>query len=1241
MDGTASAAAVTVRGDFSGSRQSDTGAGNGRFNGRRVSEQGGRSQQNVFAGDFERVDRFAGPVRERRSLRSRLVSTIRSAIRLLNPLALMRRAPGREEAPRRMDPGGGSHPPGHAAGQRPAGVRRPPGGLAPAEQQGWRSASLQGGGQAARSADREGLPMDPDFLRRADEQAERVVQLLQTAQTRALGRDECQEVRRLVNLDDHHVPPRLLSKLGESMVTANRFDADMKKADRLLDRANKRVLTRLERQELRDLERSMKARVGSTLKEKRVWLEILAGSRQPSPLGAILADYMNYRFVDRGAILVERIMPRVRTALSVDPQAPGQRAEFVHPHRRGERTSGLRRRSNVVSLRPSPPIELQRFARVARHRDRDRVIVLDGDRVRALPESRIPPGHDCSQGAAAFKASLKTRFGSFSGGLNYLDSLEAEGKALRVGDVKQILASNQAIPGLTPGGVISEPSEMHLLLVGGGPRTSTQVAEEIRLLKKPAIRKDIESLEALGGKFTVRTTIVEKRGADSIGMGEAWNRDQEGSVNTGAEGWGYEERLRTYFRENRAALLEQMKDFPPTQAMFLAAFREADQSGTANPGGEVEGPRVNKAATLRFQEGLEEYKNFEALKQFADTDHWFRKRYRLEVVGDTEVTAVDASPPLGARVLTSSPTREDGFIEADLVRMNTGTTLGSPLTPEQDEVKERSYIGPMCRRKLRAFLDSKALLDERGRLKPGTRVLTGGSGLSLYDQLLVLGSFMDLTEIDESSPKGWKITEYAKRHHQGAILITSNNDGKWISPRHAHAPTWTQKLKPISNSREQHALFLHNQSEEIYMAWQDICVASIAAANGMTPAQVRHEGLNTQQLMDLQKAENTKHFNASPKEKTRTLYGARREAYLGTVLGMGLEPDPGKSVKALEEAAPLTYKGRWGYMIHRAQVCAITDPDAPISRNNQKLIAVHNERFQDVTASPAIIHSLAAELVDAGIARYVPGSYRDIAVAADGSPRALVFKDKTGAESLHDFFLVSPTFKLTDSPAEMSLQGQVEPLDAKAPQIARVGGNRLMRDPDKNPVNVESYSIAGKGIRRTDGSFVGTYAYDTNNRESAVQVAPGLAYRRLAIQLLAAAGRLDPVGEVETMYRDLYPAEDAYREEVESFRGDFESAMVKAALVRKAEELAGGDPEAFRSSYEIYARLADQPEILARLARVVYGNEDIRIPEFAPASRDRYFGRFVDAPDHIHEQVYMRALREARMTLGGQATLVA
>ena len=144
-------------------------------------------------------------------------------------------------------------------------------------------------------------------------------------------------------------------------------------------------------------------------------------------------------------------------------------------------------------------------------------------------------------------------------------------------------------------------------------------------------------------------------------------------------------------------------------------------------------------------------------------DELLQEIYKVEVVADTEAVGVDTSSPLRPNVSVKGAV--NGSIDADLVRLNTGTTLGSPLTEAQSEVMKHSYIGPMNRDDFTAFLRQRNLLDENGKLSPGTRVLTGGSGLSLYDQLLVLDRLMGLTEPDNTSPLGYRVSEAAKDQH--------------------------------------------------------------------------------------------------------------------------------------------------------------------------------------------------------------------------------------------------------------------------------------------------------------------------------------------------------------------------------------------------------------------------------------------------------------------------------------------
>ena len=742
----------------------------------------------------------------------------------------------------------------------------------------------------------------------------------------------------------------------------------------------------------------------------------------------------------------------------------------------------------------------------------------------------------------------------------------------------------------------------------------------------------------LGGTYDVRTTIVEKQGRDSIGMGVGWNRHQEGTVNTGAERWGYDNRMRHHLAKHRDDLEAGMKSNPVALAMLEKAFedtgtthlsKEEVLAGKTESSAMPNAPRVDRAATLRYQLGREEHDHFNAKVKEAAADDIVGKIYHLEVLADTEVTGIDVAKPLRPAVQLSAQHGTPQPVHADVVRLNTGTTVASPLKANQADVAAHSYVGPMSKEKLGAFLESKGLLDENGKLKPGTKVLTGGSSLSVYDQLLALDKFMGLMESDPASPYGYRITDEAKDSHKDSILITSATPGKWVPPRHTETPRWTQDLRPIAGAREQHALFLHNDGEEVYKAWDDIQVATVAAATGRTPKQVRVEGTTTEEVLAVQMKETEKHLKASGGESEKTLYGAKRQAALSTLLGYGMEPDLAAASAEMNEAAPLTFKGRAEYLIHRAQLRAITNPESPVSKNNRALISVGNQRMQEVLASPVLTHALAPQLMEAGIARYTPGSYGNI--NADGEARSLSFVDQKGEKTEHDFFLVSPTFQRSANPAERSLEGQVDPIDVTAPSVARVGQNRMLSRFDGAPLNVEDYGLSGRGVWGSEASLVGVYGPDVSNRESAVQVAPGLAYRRMAQQHLAAAGRLDPVGDVEAMYTDLYPDEEAYRNEVEAFKGNFDSAMEKAAYLRTVESRTNENPQLHLEFYE----KARTPEGRREIGRVAYEEERAQIEAFSPTGRDQYFSRFLDAPDHIHEQVYLRALSEAKLSLVG------
>ena len=167
------------------------------------------------------------------------------------------------------------------------------------------------------------LPCNPDLARRADLQADRVLQLLEFAQARSLDLDEAPEFHRLTELDSAYAPPQVLQELRNAAASAKSFDSKLERAVLLLQSAATGGLTHQQRLELIELQRTMKAEVGPPLLRCYDWHEQSAQSDPPSPAGKLLSRFFRMRFLDRGLELVEQVIPQIRRIASADPATPG------------------------------------------------------------------------------------------------------------------------------------------------------------------------------------------------------------------------------------------------------------------------------------------------------------------------------------------------------------------------------------------------------------------------------------------------------------------------------------------------------------------------------------------------------------------------------------------------------------------------------------------------------------------------------------------------------------------------------------------------------------------------------------------------------------------------------------------------------------------------------------------------------------------------------------------------------
>lgn len=814
----------------------------------------------------------------------------------------------------------------------------------------------------------------------------------------------------------------------------------------------------------------------------------------------------------------------------------------------------------------------------------------------------------------AFIASLENTYGRDSEFMRRLDvmalrNIRDAGKPLRTRHIRAIQNADPA-----------PRSKSRLVSIGGGPRGLSQASEELKFLKKH--EADFVALRRLGGNPCMTTTVIDRGKFDDFGRGAAWTEQNTvGTVNTGAES-GYEGRLLAYYRTHKDEILAELKEHPVARAMFRAALTEGEDGSIL----------IDRAALTRAIQGREEQEHFRNLLGILDDDE-LSGMYKLVLLPETEVTGIDISNPGVPEVKTGS-----GTLPADTVRLNTGTVSAPPLDPsKQQDVLKHSYIGPMDSEKVKEKLGAEGLLDEKGMLKPGAKILTGGSSLSLYDQLLTLHPVMDLFEEDETSMTGYKVTDAARVKHKDSILVTSNTPGKWVPPRHSHGLAWTQKLKPISGIKEQHALFLHGQGEEVHRAWQKIVEGSVAATTGRTPGQVRQENYSTGQLLEEAHNETRKHAEAlkvrGEAKPEHTLFGARRQGYISTLTGFGMEADLGEASREMYELAPHTFKGREGYLIFRAQLTGISEPGTAVAENNDDMVQTLNTRMQDIIASPFRVHEMMHMLKEAGIVRYTTGSYSDIKANTGDAHKALLFTDKQGETTKHDMFLVSPTFQRSADPVVRSLAGKVDPVHPEVPDYGKVGPHRMLQK-EGAPVHVEDYGLTGRGAR-VGRSTLGIFANDVSNRESAVTIAPGLAYRRFAQAAMETAGYDNPVAVVDDLYDKQLPSDAEYTKEVQKFEPHYNEGMRIARYLEIIEDEAGDNPDKYLELYNKgrteQGRLENGGTKYKEAIKPIKTGQDQPagvkkgIPVYEPQSREAYFKRYVDTPDAIHEMVYTKA----------------
>ena len=811
----------------------------------------------------------------------------------------------------------------------------------------------------------------------------------------------------------------------------------------------------------------------------------------------------------------------------------------------------------------------------------------------------------------------------------------------------------------------SEPVQMmRLVYVGAGPRSTSHIRAEIDFIAERI--KDFESLANAGANYNIRSTVIDQAPRSNFGRGYAWNNRQGvGNVNSGGEASSYEQLAAKYkeVTQNEEGMQRSLYENPVGHSNIELGVRST--AIMADP----EHPYMERSVLSRQHQGEQEAQHFDERVEYARKN--LSKYYTVELIPDTTVTGVDISSDPKRPVAEIGP---GDPVTSDMMRLVTGTIPQEPV--RNKDVLNRTYCDWMNQDDLHEFFNQLGLIGGNGKLRPGVKLLVGGSGLSTLDELIALSGekVMDLVEpvldssgekMDPESITGYQVKERARSDYRGAIRIVSFRKLKLIEPRHSTSPEWESETEPLGNTEELHALFLHNQGEQVFEDWMTIMIASIARALNTVPDDVinkviktatGYEKLETTEQLAAKHYQETEQYGevfrqaemaTDPRERKRLFYetgltrpGIMRSAILSALIGSGMSSDIGATLAEMNKKAPFTYKGRAGtYQYLRGEPSALTQSGSELTKGgkNRVYLGRLEEYKQYLTASPYRVQSLFHKLFESEIATYQEGDYNDIMASPDGTKLIL------GGEEF-DAFVVSPTFGRNLDPVIKSLNNQVMPIPESqgleaghgVAHLPKIAHHRLVYTKGGALSHLEDQSLNTQGIKNPHGgSTVAMRAFDVNNRDSAYEDAPMLAVRRFAIEHLAAAGIEDPVGVVESLYDALLPTEEQYQSEVEQFLYPYYEAKEKAAYLETVQDMYSRNPN-------LYMQYTQPEYVKSSEFRRFYGGQayDKRkklIPEYQPASREDYVERFIDSPMHIHEMVYKQALVIARKHLWDRA----
>ncbi|KAE8454384.1 hypothetical protein EG329_000006 [Mollisiaceae sp. DMI_Dod_QoI] len=461
---------------------------------------------------------------------------------------------------------------------------------------------------------------------------------------------------------------------------------------------------------------------------------------------------------------------------------------------------------------------------------------------------------------------------------------------------------------------------------------------------------------------------------------------------------------------------------------------------------------------------------------------------------------------------------KETLVEYDFFVKVTGTTWEAPV---KGNVANMAFTGVPNPDDLWSYMSGKKLMRVDDRIKPGTKILIGGTSLSAFDPVGILLTRTGIVKLDSSTSDGFRIDEVRASQYHGLITFFNRSQGEVVASRHTHAV-------PIP---EEAALFTPEmilsqqlqKSQDPFQVYLEKARLLTAIHFKKLPKDIIPSLKTPEQFARI--VEEDKNLATDP--STLTEPGMIRAALLSFLFFFALGSDPERKQIELDQQYPLLVRHGWDAC--RSATFNATHALERSEEDSSSHLAARRTIMNYIAAAPFPIHHLITRLYQLGVVSWEHGAYDQVSWSAK-EQRFLL-----NGKKAHGLIAAGILTANADALSTKILAQVKKP--AAGESVYHKG--RFPLSSSGAYIHIIELGLPGHG-RWNEGIFVNTQWADTNSYEAAHQLMPIVATTIRILENMFVRRLSDPVERLMELYRQTLPLPSAFSRQAEALRKPYE-----------------------------------------------------------------------------------------------------